>query len=168
MSCAVVSADDTKYDAVINHTGNDAIHYYNGQPWRWAITIRNLRIKLNGSKGTCQFGKVYTFHTRVVRNTQFLYLYDSIVITRASHQFFICTITPGAGLMIMCYPYTGPSEVKASIARIPHLKRPDTFMHKYSFVLHFADKQCQNESVVGGKGYSLATLTSITTNDVRT
>ncbi|XP_014470247.1 PREDICTED: putative phosphoenolpyruvate synthase isoform X3 [Dinoponera quadriceps] len=112
-------AADVEYDAVINHMGNDAINYYNGQPWRWAITIRNLRIKLNGSKG--------------------------------------------AGVMIVCYPYTGPNEMRTPIARIQHLKRPETL--KCSFVLHFADKQCQNESVVGGKGYSLATLTSITTND---
>lgn len=57
--------------------------------------------------------------------------------------------------------------MKVPIVRIQHLKRPETFVQKYSFVLDFADKQCQNESVVGGKGYSLATLTSIITNDVR-
>lgn len=68
--------------------------------------------------------------------------------------------------MITSYPYTGPNETKVPIARIQHLKRSETFMQKSNFVLHFADKQCQNENVVGGKGHSLATLTSITTSDV--
>ncbi|EFN79325.1 Probable phosphoenolpyruvate synthase [Harpegnathos saltator] len=115
-------ANAVEYDAVINHTGSEAINYYNGQPWRWAVSIRNLHIKLNGSKG--------------------------------------------AGLMIVCYPHrTGPNEMKVPTARIQHLKRPETLMHRDNFVLHFADKQCQNESVVGGKGCSLAILTSIKTDD---
>lgn len=70
--------------------------------------------------------------------------------------------------MIMCYPYVGPNKMKAPIARIQRLKRPKTFMDNYNFVLHFTDKQCQNENVVGGKGCSLATLTSVTTTDVCT
>lgn len=71
--------------------------------------------------------------------------------------------------MITCYPYTGPKQAKISIAKIQHITRPDTFAQKDKYILHFANKQCQNEGVVGGKGYSLAILTSITTDDdVRT
>lgn len=68
--------------------------------------------------------------------------------------------------MITCYPYTGPKQAK--ISKIQHITRPDTFAQKDKYILHFADKQCQNEGVVGGKGCSLAILTSIITDDVRT
>lgn len=70
--------------------------------------------------------------------------------------------------MITCCPYTGPRQAKTSIAKIQHLTRPDTFAQKDKYILHFADKQCRNESIVGGKGYSLAILTSIITDDVCT
>lgn len=95
---------------------------------------------------------------------QFPFLNDGRSCCSETNSPFMHT---GAGVMITCYPYTGPNEMKASITRIQPLKRPETFVQKSNFVLHFADKQCQNESVVGGKGYSLAALTSITTNDVR-
>lgn len=68
--------------------------------------------------------------------------------------------------MITSYTYTGPKQIKTPVAKIQHLTRPDTFTQKDEYILHFADKQCQNENVVGGKGYSLAVLTSITTDDV--
>lgn len=70
--------------------------------------------------------------------------------------------------MITCCPYSGPRQAKTSIAKIQHITRPDTFAQKDKYILHFNDKQCQNESVVGGKGYSLAILTSIMTDDVCT
>ncbi|XP_018366486.1 PREDICTED: uncharacterized protein LOC108763401 isoform X2 [Trachymyrmex cornetzi] len=71
----------------------------------------------------------------------------------------------GVGLMITCCPYTGPRQIQTSIAKIQHITRPDTFAQKDKYILRFDDKQCQNESVVGGKGYSLAILTSIDTDD---
>ncbi|XP_077282563.1 rifampicin phosphotransferase-like isoform X1 [Temnothorax americanus] len=71
----------------------------------------------------------------------------------------------GVGLMITCYPYTGPRQTKTLIAKRQHITRPDTVAQKDKYILHFTDKQCQNEDVVGGKGYSLATLTSIVTDD---
>lgn len=70
-------------------------------------------------------------------------------------------------MMITCHTYTGPSEAKVPVIKIQHMTRSETFAKKDSYVVHFADKQCQDESLVGGKGYSLAILTSITTNDAR-
>lgn len=69
--------------------------------------------------------------------------------------------------MIVHCPYTGPKQIKTPIARIQPLTRPDTFTQKDKYILHFDDKQCQNESVVGGKGYSLAILTATVADDVR-
>ncbi|KAL0121697.1 hypothetical protein PUN28_006885 [Cardiocondyla obscurior] len=71
----------------------------------------------------------------------------------------------GVGLMITCHPYTGSKQVKNSIPKIQYITRPDTFAQKDAYILHFADKQCQNEDIVGGKGYSLAILTSILTDN---
>ncbi|XP_011867776.1 PREDICTED: uncharacterized protein LOC105561966 [Vollenhovia emeryi] len=73
----------------------------------------------------------------------------------------------GFGLMITCYPYIGSRQASTKLgnAKIQHITRPDTFAQKDKYILHFADKQCQNEGVVGGKGYSLATLTSIVTDE---
>lgn len=76
----------------------------------------------------------------------------------------------GVGLMITCYPYAGSrqAETRRNLAKIRYITRPDTFARKEDrYILHFADKQCQNEGVVGGKGHSLAILTSIITDDVR-
>lgn len=72
--------------------------------------------------------------------------------------------------MITCYPYTGSKQAKITrnSAKIQYITRPDTFAQKDKYILHFADKQCQNEGVVGGKGHSLAILTSIITDDVCT
>jgi len=78
--------------------------------------------------------------------------------------FLKCT---GVGLMVTYCPYTGPSQIK-TIAKIQHITRPKTLAQKNKYILDFADKQCQNESIVGGKGYSLAILTSIITDDVCT
>ncbi|XP_018056708.1 PREDICTED: uncharacterized protein LOC108692779 isoform X2 [Atta colombica] len=71
----------------------------------------------------------------------------------------------GVGLMITCCSYTGPRQIQTSITKIQRITQPDTFAQKNKYILHFDDKQCQNESVVGGKGYSLAILTSIDTDD---
>lgn len=68
--------------------------------------------------------------------------------------------------MIMCCPYTEMKQIKIPISRVQYLTRPDTFAQKDRYILDFADKQCQNGSIVGGKAYSLAVLTSIITNDV--
>lgn len=117
------TAAGKQYNSIINYAVGNAITCYNGQPWYWTCTTRNLRIQLNGSTGV--------------------------------------------GLMIRCCPYTGPRQAPQdlSIAEIQHITRPDTFAQKDKYILHFADKQCQNECIVGGKGYSLAILTSITRTD---
>lgn len=69
--------------------------------------------------------------------------------------------------MITCYPYAGPMrQAKTWIAKIQYrISRPDAFTQKDKYILHFSDKQCQNENVVGGKGYSLAVLTSVAADD---
>lgn len=115
------TAAGKQYDAIINHVGSDAINCYNGQPWCWAITTRNLRVQLNGNRGV--------------------------------------------GLMILCCLHAEPSEMKFPIMKTQYLRRSETFAQKNNYVIHFTDKQCQNESLVGGKGYSLAFLTSIVTDD---
>ncbi|KAL6266847.1 hypothetical protein P5V15_003676 [Pogonomyrmex californicus] len=115
------TAAGKQYNAVINYPVGNAITCYNGQPWCWTYTTRNLRVELNGSTGV--------------------------------------------GLMIIHCPYTGPKQIKTPIARIQPLTRPDTFAQKDKYILHFDDKQCQNESVVGGKGYSLAILTTTVADD---
>lgn len=78
----------------------------------------------------------------------------------------------GIGLMIVCCPCTRATQIKRTdlpidlpIYRIQYLTRIDTFAQKDRYIVHFADKQCQNENIVGGKAYSLAVLTSIITND---
>ncbi|KYQ50675.1 putative phosphoenolpyruvate synthase [Trachymyrmex zeteki] len=116
------TAAGKQYSSVINYSVGTAITCYNGQPWSWACTTRNLRVQLNGSTGV--------------------------------------------GLMITCCSYTGPRQLQTSIAKIQRITWPDTFAQKDKYILRFDDKQCQNESVVGGKGYSLAILTSIDTDDV--
>ncbi|KYN05755.1 putative phosphoenolpyruvate synthase, partial [Cyphomyrmex costatus] len=116
------TAGGKQYSSVINYTVDNTITCYNGQPWCWACTARNLRVQLNG--------------------------------------------TTGVGLMITCGPYTGPKQTQTSIAKIQRITPPDAFMQNDKYVLHFDDKHCQNESVVGGKGYSLAILTSIDIDDV--
>jgi len=73
----------------------------------------------------------------------------------------------GIGLMIMSHPYIGSSQDKTLCTKTLYLTRPDTFAQKDKHTLLFNDKQCQNENIVGGKGYSLAVLTSIATDDVR-
>ncbi|XP_012227531.1 rifampicin phosphotransferase-like [Linepithema humile] len=114
-------AGGKQYNAIINYTVGNPTICYNGQPWHWTYTTRNLRIELNNNKGV--------------------------------------------GLMITSYPYTGPKQTKTPVAKLQYLTRPDTFAQKDKYILHFTDKQCQNENVVGGKGYSLAVLTSIVTDD---
>lgn len=49
-------ADGKQFNAVTNYTGNrplanSTINCYNGQPWNWKITTRNLRVQLNGREG---------------------------------------------------------------------------------------------------------------------
>lgn len=68
--------------------------------------------------------------------------------------------------MIACCPYTGSKQIKSPDTKVQYLTRSDTFAQKDRYILHFADKQCQNENIVGGKAYSLAVLTSIITDDV--
>jgi len=70
--------------------------------------------------------------------------------------------------MITCHPYDGPTQDKTpkSTQKL-YLTRADTFAQKDKYTLLFSDKQCQNVNFVGGKGYSLAVLTSVATNDVR-
>ncbi|XP_012537594.1 prodigiosin synthesizing transferase PigC isoform X1 [Monomorium pharaonis] len=111
------TAAGKRYSSVINYSMGNAITCYNGQPWCWTCTTRNLRVQLNGSTGV--------------------------------------------GLMITYYPYSGPRQAKTLMTKIQHITRPNTFTQKDKYILHFADKQCQNEKVVGGKGYSLAILTSM-------
>lgn len=68
--------------------------------------------------------------------------------------------------MTMRCPYTGSKQIMIPVTRVQYLTRSDTFVQKDRYILHFADKQCQNEHIVGGKAYSLAVLTSIVTSDV--
>ncbi|XP_076168383.1 rifampicin phosphotransferase-like isoform X2 [Ptiloglossa arizonensis] len=66
----------------------------------------------------------------------------------------------GSGLMQLCHPYNGPYQAKTS-AKLQYLKQPYTYIQKNDYIIHFNNKNCQNENVVGGKGFSLAMLTSI-------
>lgn len=67
--------------------------------------------------------------------------------------------------MQLCHPYNGPYQAKTS-AKLQYLKQPYTYIQKNDYIIHFNNKNCQNENVVGGKGFSLAMLTSIKDADV--
>ncbi|XP_029168725.1 uncharacterized protein LOC114938804 isoform X2 [Nylanderia fulva] len=99
---------------------------------------------------------------------------DAITCYNGQSCFWACTTrnlrvhlnsSDGVGLMIACYSYTGSKQINNSDTRVRYLTRADKFMQKDRYILHFADKQCQNENIVGGKAYSLAVLTSIITDD---
>lgn len=78
-------------------------------------------------------------------------------------------INAGVGLMITSYPSTGEIPFPQIVRRNQSTRsdtQKDKFTQKDKYILDFADKQCQNEKVVGGKGCSLALLTSIKTDDV--
>ncbi|XP_043262878.1 uncharacterized protein LOC122403425 isoform X1 [Colletes gigas] len=71
----------------------------------------------------------------------------------------------GVGLMQLCYPYDGPCQAKTHTI-FPSLKQLRTCVQTNDYVVHFNDENCRNENTVGGKGFSLATLTSINDADV--
>ncbi|XP_053982218.1 putative phosphoenolpyruvate synthase isoform X1 [Hylaeus volcanicus] len=66
----------------------------------------------------------------------------------------------GTGLMLLCHSYNGPFQVKVP-AKLQYLKPLPSHVQKNDYVVHFNDVKCQNEEIVGGKGFSLAMLTSI-------
>lgn len=72
----------------------------------------------------------------------------------------------GIGLIQLCHPYDGPCPPKTPV-KLRHLKQVHAHVERTDYVLHFGDEKCRNENIVGGKGFSLATLTSIEDTDVR-
>ncbi|XP_017878509.1 uncharacterized protein LOC108624053 isoform X2 [Ceratina calcarata] len=70
----------------------------------------------------------------------------------------------GTGLLQLRCPYDGPCEKKTR-PQLQFLKSIDTYVQKNDYVVRFDDGKCQNESIVGGKGLSLAMLTSIKNAD---
>nr|XP_034193199.1 uncharacterized protein LOC117610209 isoform X3 [Osmia lignaria]XP_034193200.1 uncharacterized protein LOC117610209 isoform X3 [Osmia lignaria] len=66
----------------------------------------------------------------------------------------------GSGLIQLWSPYSGPCRTKLP-KQLQFLKEPNISAQKNDYVLYFNDKKCQNESIVGGKGFSLAILTAI-------
>ncbi|CAL7941056.1 unnamed protein product [Xylocopa violacea] len=66
----------------------------------------------------------------------------------------------GTGLIQLWSPYNGPCQAQPN-RQLQFLKQPSTSVQRDDYVVHFDDRKCQNENIVGGKGFSLAMLTSI-------
>ncbi|XP_012151249.2 rifampicin phosphotransferase isoform X1 [Megachile rotundata] len=66
----------------------------------------------------------------------------------------------GTGLIQLWSPYSGPCDTKVP-KQLELLKQPNTSVQKSNYVIYFNDEKCRNENIVGGKGFSLAVLTSI-------
>ncbi|XP_076758037.1 rifampicin phosphotransferase-like [Xylocopa sonorina] len=66
----------------------------------------------------------------------------------------------GTGLIQLWSPYNGPCQAEPS-RQLKFLKQPSVHVQRDDYVVHFDDSKCQNENIVGGKGISLAMLTSI-------
>ncbi|KZC06953.1 putative phosphoenolpyruvate synthase [Dufourea novaeangliae] len=71
---------------------------------------------------------------------------------------------PGVGLLQLCHSYNGLYKGKAP-PKLQYLKQPYVHVERSDYVVRFDDGKCQNENIVGGKGFSLAVLTSIKDGD---
>lgn len=72
----------------------------------------------------------------------------------------------GVGLLQLWSLYSGPHKGK-TIVPLQLLKQLSSAVQKNDYVIYFNDGKCQNENIVGGKGYSLAMLTSVKDAEVR-
>ena len=70
----------------------------------------------------------------------------------------------GIGLIQLCHPYDEPCQAKTPV-KLRHLKQVHAHVERTDYVLHFDDEKCRNENIVGGKGFSLAMLSSIEDTD---
>ncbi|KAK1124993.1 hypothetical protein K0M31_006330 [Melipona bicolor] len=66
----------------------------------------------------------------------------------------------GVGLLQLWSLYNGPHKGK-TIVPLQLLMQLSSAVQKNDYVIYFNDGKCQNENIVGGKGYSLAMLTSV-------
>lgn len=71
----------------------------------------------------------------------------------------------GVGLMQLWSLYNGSYKAKVH-PPIQLLKQPSISVQRNDYVVYFNDGKCQNENIVGGKGFSLAMLTSVIDTDV--
>nr|XP_033335148.1 putative phosphoenolpyruvate synthase [Megalopta genalis] len=67
---------------------------------------------------------------------------------------------PGVGLLQLCNSYDGPSQTTPS-RKLQLLKQLHVHLERSDYVVFFDNVKCQNENITGGKGFSLAILTSI-------
>lgn len=65
----------------------------------------------------------------------------------------------GVGLLQLWSLYNGLHKGKTIVPL--QLKQFSNAVQKNDYVIYFNDGKCQNENIVGGKGYSLAMLTSV-------
>ncbi|XP_078047506.1 rifampicin phosphotransferase-like isoform X2 [Augochlora pura] len=70
----------------------------------------------------------------------------------------------GVGLLQLCNSYNGPSRT-ATPRKLQLLKQLHVPVNRSDYVVFFDNVKCQNENITGGKGFSLATLTSIKNAD---
>ncbi|KOC62505.1 Cleft lip and palate transmembrane protein 1-like protein [Habropoda laboriosa] len=70
----------------------------------------------------------------------------------------------GTGLIQLWSPYNGPCQGKVH-SPLQFLKQVNMLVQRKDYVVYFNDRKCQNENIVGGKGFSLAMLTSVQNAD---
>ncbi|XP_043593465.1 putative phosphoenolpyruvate synthase [Bombus pyrosoma] len=70
----------------------------------------------------------------------------------------------GVGLMQLWSLYNGSYKAKVH-PPLQLLKQPSISVQRNDYVVYFNDGKCQNENIVGGKGFSLAMLTSVIDTD---
>lgn len=63
------------------------------------------------------------------------------------------------------HPYTGSYQAKPP-TKLSRLRQPYSHVDRTDYIARFDDGKCENESIVGGKGFSLAVLTSVKDTDV--
>ncbi|XP_003424788.2 putative phosphoenolpyruvate synthase isoform X2 [Nasonia vitripennis] len=111
--------------------------------------------------GGKKYEAIVQLHRRNQRTLYGGYPWDS--------QYYYCNFelklndVQGVGMIQLWKPYSGACPVTVpSIKRFVKARQPDEIPQVYT--LSFEDSRCQNESLVGGKGASLAELTSIETS----
>lgn len=67
----------------------------------------------------------------------------------------------GIGLIQLWSPCTLSVCKTKTHVELPLLKQINTYAQQDDYIIYFNDGKCQNENIVGGKGFSLAVLTSV-------
>ncbi|OAD52987.1 putative phosphoenolpyruvate synthase [Eufriesea mexicana] len=71
----------------------------------------------------------------------------------------------GIGLIQLWSPYTLPVCKTKTHTELSLLKQINTNVQQDDYIIYFNDGKCQNENIVGGKGFSLGVLTSVRNAD---